>query len=328
MLYIPKDTAAVIKESDYAAVFPEIERELEGYAHKGTVESFDGLSLNYEYYLAENAVASIVAVHGFTEFIRKYREAAYYFLNAGYNVFLYDQRGHGLSGREVEELELCHIDSFDSYVRDLECLIDRIVRPASDAPIYLFSHSMGGAVSLLYLQKHGDDIKKAVLSSPMVCPRLHGLPRLALQRRVSRDAAVKGWAAAFRYASHFDPEADFLQSSDASRERFKMNLEHRKSDRHYQNSTSTNGWMRESLTVYDRIMRDNSTLEIGTEILMPIAGKDTVVRISPQKRLARRLKNANLLMFKSSKHTVFHGDDGQNEKYWKSVLDFYSALED
>ena len=67
---------------------------------------------------------TVIIVHGFTESAEKYREFAYYLLNFGYDVVLYDQRGHGLSSRDVEDMQLTHIDKFETYVSDLGAVVE------------------------------------------------------------------------------------------------------------------------------------------------------------------------------------------------------------
>ena len=66
---------------------------------------------------------TVVIVHGFTESTEKYREFVYYLLNFGYDVLIYDQRGHGFSSRDVDEPGLTHIDKFETYVSDLKRIV-------------------------------------------------------------------------------------------------------------------------------------------------------------------------------------------------------------
>ena len=91
--------------------------------------SFDGIRLSYRNYLVKDAVGSIVIVHGFTEYCEKYTELVWYFMNAGYNVFTYDHRGHGFSDRQVEGYELAHVNRFEDYVSDLEHFVNNVVIP-------------------------------------------------------------------------------------------------------------------------------------------------------------------------------------------------------
>ena len=81
------------------------------------------------------------------KFTKKYHEFAWYLLNQGYDVFLFDQRCHGLSCRLTDRTDLIHVASFTHYYQDLHCFVQQIVKPATKLPLYLYAHSMGGAVA-------------------------------------------------------------------------------------------------------------------------------------------------------------------------------------
>ena len=55
--------------------------------------------IHIQYYLAKNPRGVIVISHGFTEGSPKYDEMIYYFLKAGYHVYMPEHMGHGLSYR-------------------------------------------------------------------------------------------------------------------------------------------------------------------------------------------------------------------------------------
>ena len=133
----------------------EVEPLLQRYRVKGFLTIVRGTRLHYEYYLCSDPVGAVVLCHGFTESAEKYREMTYYFLQAGYSVFAPDLRGHGRSYREIEDPSLTHVGKFSEYVSDLDRFVEKIVRPnAVNLPLYLFGHSMGGAVAALYLSAH------------------------------------------------------------------------------------------------------------------------------------------------------------------------------
>ena len=60
----------------------------------------DGKSLYTCCYMADMPRATVVIVHGFTENAFKYSEIIHSLLRNGYNVLIYDQRGHGRSWRD------------------------------------------------------------------------------------------------------------------------------------------------------------------------------------------------------------------------------------
>ena len=152
--------------------------------------SFDGKLLHVLTFRADTPHADAVIVHGFTESAEKYHEVVYYLLVSGMNVTIYDQRGHGKSYRAVEKTSLTHIEHFEEYVMDLEVIVRRI-KEQSNLPTYLIGHSMGGAVSALYLEKHPTDFDKAVLLSPMIAPATGSTPAW-VAKAICRTAILFG----------------------------------------------------------------------------------------------------------------------------------------
>ncbi len=88
----------------------------------------------------------VLIVHGYGEHSGRYGHVAHAFTEAGLRVFAYDQRGYGRSeGRRA------YARSFDAYLDDLDRAL-QYIRPRTEenAPLFLFGHSMGGAVVLLH----------------------------------------------------------------------------------------------------------------------------------------------------------------------------------
>ena len=166
----PSYQFSVLREEELKEKMSVITGQLDRCRKDGKFAGFDGEELYYEYFQAENSRGSVVILHGLSEFTGKYHEFAWYLLNQGYDVFLYDQRCHGRSCRLTERQDMIHVGHFSHYRRDLQCFLDQVVRPATDKPLYLYAHSMGGAVAAQYLAEHPDVFQKAVLSAPMIMP--------------------------------------------------------------------------------------------------------------------------------------------------------------
>lgn len=312
-----------IGEEEYAETLPRLREELDALRATEVITSFDGCQLYCERYIRPESRANLVIVHGFTEFSAKYSEMIWHFLQGGFNVFIYDQRGHGFSGREVEELHLVHVGRFESYAEDLHAVMEQQVRPhGAGLPIHLFSHSMGGAVAMLYLMKHPETVQKAVLSSPMVCPQSHGIPRPMVLAAVYRFAKKDGWEAKFPYMSDFDPDADFSSAADASYARFRANLDARILTPEYQTSAATNRWMWEALRVQDKLLSRKQAAAVKAKVLLISAGQDTVVKNKLQHKLARRLKHCRLVTLPNAKHTIFSDDAPALEEYYRLLFEF------
>lgn len=74
--------------------------------------------IHVQRYLAEKPKGVIIISHGFTEAAPKYDEMIYYFLKAGYHVYMPEHMGHGQSYRLTSDPSLVHIDTWKRYVRD------------------------------------------------------------------------------------------------------------------------------------------------------------------------------------------------------------------
>lgn len=323
MLFEPTYRFDVLKEDEFSEKMNGIENELSKYAYKGVFSSFDNAPISYEYYKTQSPRGSVVIVHGYTEFAKKYHELTWYFLNMGFNVFLYDQRGHGYSYRKTSDMQLTHVESFEEYSSDLDFYINNTVIPESNGgDIYLYGHSMGGAIAILYLEKCKSSVKKAFLSAPMIYPTSAPLPHKILQFLMKKEAKKHGWEAKFKYALEFNPEAKIENSMDTSKARFLYNLSSRINDDHYRNSYSTNRWTYETLGLVETLLSPTLVKNISAEVVVANAGRDAVVRKSPQKRFAKMV-NGKFISFPQAKHSLYTLRDKELREYLDHVFGFF-----
>lgn len=93
-------------------------------------------------------------------------------LGRHHQVIRYDERGCGLSDREVEDL------SFEAWVRDLEAVVDA----AGLDRFPLLGISQGGPIALAYAVRHPDRVSHLILYGTYVRGRMH-------RERPARDEA-------------------------------------------------------------------------------------------------------------------------------------------
>ena len=134
-----------ITEENYEEVMQTVvepflaERRTEGYD-----ERVPGQPVYYEHFTADAPKGVIVISHGFTESVKKFYEGIYYMLQAGYEVFGIDHRGHGRSFRHNQDLLVVHVEHFKDYVLDLKHLVDTVVKPAAQGlPLINFGVQRG-----------------------------------------------------------------------------------------------------------------------------------------------------------------------------------------
>ncbi|MBR2476692.1 MAG: alpha/beta hydrolase [Clostridia bacterium] len=322
MLFEPSYEYRIIKEEDFPSKILEITDVLNKHINQGYFTSFDGQQMYYEFFRVAKPQANIVLVHGYTEFAKKYYELVWYFMSMGYNVFLYDVRGHGNSYRLSDDMQMTHVDKYEDYVEDLDAFIKQIViTNGDDAPVYLFGHSMGGAIAQMYISTKENPVSKTVLSAPMVYPYTPPLPGFVLKKLIAREAKKFGWDARFKFSSEFNPEAELEKSNDLSYTRFRYNLDTRINNVKYRNSYGSNRWTYETLCVAKKILNKKAISNVKCDVLIIIAGKDTAVNPKYQKKLAKKL-GCECKIFANSKHSLYTLPDNQLSGYVDALIEF------
>ena len=320
MRIIPSFKLNVLEEENFFEEMSKIEDQLSKIKHSGYFEGVNKNKIYYEYFLCENSKGSIVVVHGLIEFTKKYYEFAFYMLNQGYNVFLYDQRCHGLSDRLTDRIDLIHVDTFGDYAKDLELFINNIVVKASDVPLYIYAHSMGGAVASLYLSNNSI-IKKAVLTAPMIEPYM-GTIRLLAKLYIGDQVKRYGGDKKCVISGEFNPNPQFRLSNDGSESRFNYNMDIRRNNVNYQTTPMSISWVYNSVIFSTTVLKDKIIKNIKTPILMFSAENDRVVKNSAQNKLAKKLPCCKRVVVKCSKHSILTANAISIENHIKDVLAF------
>ena len=128
----------------------------------GKFEGVGDLHLYYRAWESPRAKAGLIVVHGLSDHSGRFATLGLRMAGAGINVYALDLRGHGVSeGRRG------HSDRFDYYLQDLdrfrwevECLT------ASNLPLFLLGHSMGGLITLRYIEEYETSVRGAIITSP------------------------------------------------------------------------------------------------------------------------------------------------------------------
>lgn len=123
------------------------------------------------HWAAQERKGLIVLVHGFGEHLGRYFHVANFFVKQGYEVYGIDHFAHGLSegfraayGRlELEALMSCWS----------QFILEEVI--SMEGPHYVYSHSTGGMVALLALNKglaqQWEKLKGVVYASPLIMSR-------------------------------------------------------------------------------------------------------------------------------------------------------------
>ncbi len=119
----------------------------------------------------------VVVAHGQGEYVSRYDQLARELNEAGALVFGPDHRGQGRSGGPPG-----YVERFEDYAADLRKVIGAVSAdlPAEAQPDrlpwFVFGHSMGGLIGLIFALDHGArlPLRGLVVSNPMLVPNAKG----------------------------------------------------------------------------------------------------------------------------------------------------------
>ena len=315
----------------------------------GKFTSFDGARIQYYRALNPNAKAVIVMVHGFCEFFGKFHEPAYNFWENGYSVYFIEQRGHGGSDRSVKEDDHVDVSDFSEYVEDLKTFLDKVVLPQTQGlftraavaggagmmsarggnklPVFLYAHSMGGCVSTLFLERHPEYFKAAVLSSPMLKMTFGNIPLWQVKALMTASKLLRWDEKTMPGQNDFDPgKPDFEGSATLSRARYDYQWDLRvdpASKGLYTMNGGTYRWGRAAWKATQELLKDEDKIRIP--VLVCQAGIDAFVDNEGQDHFAQTAPNAKLIRFPKAKHEIYASGGKIQEQYFREVLGFYDS---
>ncbi len=119
----------------------------------------DGMTRLERHWVADDARAAVVLVHGIGEHSGRYEHVGAHLVANGFDVLGFDNRGFGQSGGKR-----AHIDTFDQFLDDIEDLLGK--QRLLGLPTVLIGHSLGGLMAAAYLVSDRPQPDLAALSAP------------------------------------------------------------------------------------------------------------------------------------------------------------------
>jgi alpha-beta hydrolase superfamily lysophospholipase len=131
---------------------------------EGTFQGAGGLNLYYQSWTLQKPAKAIVAiVHGLGAHGGLFFNAVEYLIDRGYGVYAFDLRGHGRSPGQRG-----HIDSWGEFREDLNLFLQLIREREADCPLFLWGHSLGGAIALDYALRFPEGLQGVIVTSPAI----------------------------------------------------------------------------------------------------------------------------------------------------------------
>ncbi|MEG1870697.1 MAG: alpha/beta hydrolase, partial [Peptostreptococcaceae bacterium] len=232
-----------------------VEKKLNRIKKSGYFKGQNNIDIYYEKYVVEKEGARIVISHGFCECLEKYKELIYYFVDRGYSVFGFEHRGHGRSGHLSKKYKSqVNIEKFDYYVEDLKEFIDEVVMEEGK-DLYLYAHSMGGAIGTLFLETYPGYFKRAILNAPMIKINTGNYSNYTAGILAKIYVAIgKGDEYVFGHKD-FDGRYNLEGSGTSDKNRYKNHLEYLLKNEICQRGGGSFRWINESLKATKKLLR-------------------------------------------------------------------------
>lgn len=126
------------------------------------IKALDGTQLGLRHWGPQGEPrAVVVIVHGLKDHSDRYQALGEQLAAGGYSVYAFDLRGHARS-----EGQRVYPESWLDYVNDLRVVLADVRKVSPGKPVFLFGHSMGGAIATLTAEIEADRIAGLMLSGP------------------------------------------------------------------------------------------------------------------------------------------------------------------
>jgi lysophospholipase len=267
--------------------------------------------------------AAIVLVTGRTEHISKYSELLYDLKDHGFSFFIYDHRGQGSSERLLADPQKGYVEDFQDYVEDLNIFLDTVVFPQTNSPVFIVSHSMGGAVSYRYARAYPKRLNGIVLCAPMFSINTAPVPKF-IAKFVVKGMVVAGAEKRYIFGgSPFDPAKSFAGNDlTQSQGRFALNKALMLNFPQVALGSPTFGWLDQAFSAMDVSLRPDNQAEDLPPILILSGTEDTVVDFAPQKEMCNSLPDCRIQRIAGAKHELMMEKDEIRDTILRLIVEF------
>lgn len=262
---------------------------------------------------------TLVVIQGRNESSWKYREVIEE-LSQHFNVFTYDHRGQGESGRTTDLKELGHVDYFHDYVEDLAHFMDQVVKPKVQGRCFMLAHSMGATVATHYLSTYKHSIDACVMTSPMFAIKL---PKVVgnIQKTTIKVINKLQKKPNFAPTQHAFMKKAFTDNDHTtSRIRFENYSQMLDKLPRLRLGGASPKWIVESMLAGESCLLDAP--KINCPILIIQAGSDNVVCNKSQEIFNEKCTVSRILSIKNAKHDILIEADRYRDKALKSAFNF------
>jgi lysophospholipase len=276
--------------------------------------------------------ATVLLLHGRTEFNEKYEETAGDLIALGFDVWSFDWRGQGLSTRLLDDRQKGHVDDYGPLVDGLQAVIDHVRRTEGEGggqrPLVLLAHSMGGLVAMRYVVEGGSDAAAVVLSAPLL--------GIGPGRFPAGLVAVLAWLAVLfgrgdRFAATqrpWRPGADSFEQNvvTTDRDRYAVQQKWFRDKPELVLGGVTWGWLNATIRACGELFLPYRARRVSVPLLFALAGDDVVVSRRAIARMASIVPGAVLKTYAGARHELLMERDEVRDAFLADIDAFLKDL--
>lgn len=125
---------------------------------------WDGVVLHGICFIPDNPIGIFQMVHGMCEHKERFLPFMMRMAEFGYVTLMHDNRGHGESVKEADDIGYCYDSKEKGFIEDIYLITKRIRKEFPGLPLILYGHSMGSLAVRAYLRTHDDAIDGLIIS--------------------------------------------------------------------------------------------------------------------------------------------------------------------
>lgn len=290
----------------------------------GELQTEDGTRIRYARWRATSRRrrGTVLLLQGRAEFIEKYFETANDLRRRGFAVATFDWRGQGGSQRFLRDRNKGHVDSFDQYVQDVECVMQQVVLADCPPPYFILAHSTGAAVALLYTSRARTQVERMVLTAPLL-----GLRSKSRRVLMAASGLMSYLGLAESYV--FGGSRTLVQT-------LPFNINPLTSDRGRYDRISaiiaerpdlglgspTVGWLHAAMEAADYFASPEFPEIVQLPVLMVICGADTVISNHMIEMMSSRMKTGAHVLIPGARHEILSEADRYRDQFWSAFSSF------
>ena len=279
---------------------------------------------------SENAKGTIIMVPGYTSFAELTMRTIIKLNEAGYRVAMIEYRGQGGSYRPLDNPEKGYIESYETLANEVAQFANKW--RIKDKPLYFFSTSKGGHITMRMAEQENIDVDAYALIVPMIQFKPGEFDYGIMRNMVTLfDSVGLGKKYAPTQGNWPPKNLKFGEATPCNANPETAQLQsaiYATSDPKIRTSGITMHWARKTMESTDHLLKESSLARIKAPVLLFTAGDESFVNSEVAQDFCGRLSNCSNTHFPEARHCINRENLGRMDVIIQQALGHFSANSD